>query len=60
MKDKNATDVQKAQVMVHITDLIIVGYETTSFEADSQFYVRLSRIHQIPILRSTISNVDNI
>jgi hypothetical protein len=44
MKDKKATDVQKAQVFDKHLKLIGVGHQTTSPEIDCQLYVWLSRV----------------
>jgi hypothetical protein len=60
MKDKKATDVQKAQVFDVNTLLILVGHKATGVEVDGQLYVRLSWLYEIPFLRETIGHVDHI
>lgn len=60
MKDKKATDVQKAQVINADTFLISVGHKTTSIEVDSQLYVWLSWLYKISLLREAVGHVDHI
>jgi hypothetical protein len=60
MKDKNATDVQKAQVFDGDILLISVGHKATSFEVDGQLYVWLSWLYKISLLRETVGHVDHI